>query len=145
MGTVLLRGATRRFQSQLKVPCSPLHRCHCRAPSAALSGHWTLSRVCSVICPVCKSPAERSPAGRWAKHSAFTSESARDADDQPRLPPLTNGCHPVLPAGELPSKTPSYIIFLLWFSRYIVTKGIPKSLSCVPETAPHLPKHKEKS
>lgn len=59
------------------------------------------------------------------------------------LPPLTNGCHSVLPVDELPLKTPNYIIFLLQFSRYTVTKGIPKSLSCVPETVPHLPKHKE--
>ena len=70
------------FKCQLEVPCSLLHRGHCRAPSAALSGHWTLSRVYSVKCPMCRSPAERWPEGRWMKHSVSASESARDADDQ---------------------------------------------------------------
>lgn len=61
------------------------------------------------------------------------------------LLPFTKGCHFVLPVDELPLKTPNYIIFLLRLFHYTVIKGIPKSLSCLPETVPHLPKHRENS
>lgn len=58
---------------------------------------------------------------------------------------ITDSSHFFLPVDELPWKTPNYIIFLLWSFHYTVTKGIPKSFSCLPETVPHLPKHKESS
>lgn len=51
---------------------------------------------------------------------------------------ITNSFHFLLPIDELPWKTLNYIIFLLWFFHYTVTKGILKSLLCLPETVPHL-------
>lgn len=131
-----------RFKGHLESPCSGLLQGHCTASSTALWGCWTLLGVCSGTRLKCRSLAGRWPAGEWIESLVYTSDYL-----WAKYPSLliTNSPHFLLPVDELPWKTPNCIIFLLWSFHYTVTKGTPKSLSCLPETAPHLPKNKGRS